>query len=157
VPDSTPITTYLRDHLAGSAVALDLLDKMREREGESELGVVLDDLRDDIAIDRAALEQVMDTLGVTSGAIRQAGGRVIEKVSRVKFDERVTGSAHLTHLMETEALSLGIEGKRSGWRALKEISPDDLGVDLDALIGRAEDQRARLEPFRLAAARHAFG
>ena len=146
----------MRNHHAGSAVALDLLDRMCAREGGSELGLVLDDLRGDIASDREALEQVMDTLGVAPGTVREAGGRVIETVSRIKLDERVTGSAHLTHLMETEALSLGIEGKRSGWAALKELSPDGLGVDLDALIGRAEDQRARLEPFRLAAARNAF-
>jgi hypothetical protein len=157
VSESTPISAYLRDHLAGSTVALDLLDKMCSREGESEFGVFLDELRSEITSDRAALEQVMETLDVSPGAIRQAGGRMLEKASRVMFDERVTGSAHLTRLMETEALSLGIEGKRAGWRALAGLSRDDLGVDLDALIERAEDQRTRLEPFRLAAARHAFG
>jgi hypothetical protein len=57
--------------------------------------------------------------------------------------------------METEALALGIEGKLAGWRALRVLARDP-GVDLDALIQRAADQRRRLEPFRVDAAKRAF-
>jgi hypothetical protein len=78
---------------------------------------------------------------------------MIEKASRIKFDERVTGSGDLSRLMETEALSLGIEGKFVGWRALKVVTDGKLEVDFDALMARAANQRARLEPFRIDAAR----
>jgi hypothetical protein len=156
VSDSTPLSDYLNDHLAGSEVALELLDKMCSRDGGSGFGEFLKELRSEIKADRATLEQVMETLGVAPGRIRQAGGRLLEKVSRIKFDERVTGSDHLTRLMETEALSLGIEGKLAGWRSLKELPGDGLDVDLDAMIQRAADQRTRLEPFRIAAARRSL-
>jgi hypothetical protein len=73
----------------------------------------------------------------------------------IEFDPRVTGSEHLSRLMETEGLAVGVEGKLAGWQALKVVS-GDLGIDLDALIERAADQRRRLEPFRIDAAARAF-
>ena len=154
MPSSTPRGAYLNDHLAGSAAALDLLEKMRSSNEDSEFGRVLDALHHDIEEDRDALLKVMDALGVSSDTIKQAGGWILEKLSRLKFD--VIGSDDLRRLMETEALCLGIEGKLSGWRALAAGSLDDLGVDLSELIARAEDQRSRLEPFRIDAARRAL-
>jgi hypothetical protein len=153
---SEPLGAYLNDHLAGSVAAIALLDKMRSKNQGSEFGIVIDALRRDIAADRDALDQVMKTLGVTPDPVKQAGGWMIEKLSRIMRDDRVTGSEDLSRLMETEALSLGIEGKLAGWRALKQLRREDLGVDLDRLIERAGDQRSRLEPFRIEAATRAL-
>jgi hypothetical protein len=151
VPSSTPRATYLNDHLAGSALALDLLAKMCSQNEGTEFGRLLTALEQEIAEDREALHQVMKTLDVTTDTVKQAGGWVLEKLTRLRFE--LTSSEELGRLMETEALSLGIAGKLAGWRALKESSHADLGVDLDRLIERAQDQRRRLEPFRLEAAR----
>jgi hypothetical protein len=151
MPSATPRAAYLNDHLAGSVAALDLLEKMRSRNEGTEFGRVLDGLQSDIEADRDTLLKVMETLGVTTDTIKQAGGWILEKLSRLKFD--VIASEDLRRLMETEALSLGIEGKLSGWRALKAGPGADLGVDIDRLIERAQDQRSRLEPFRIDAAR----
>jgi hypothetical protein len=151
VPSSTPRAAYLNDHLAGSAVALDLLAKMCSQNEGTEFGRLLTALEQEIADDREALQQVMETLGVPTDTVKQAGGWVLEKLTRLRFD--LTSGEDLGRLMETEALSLGIAGKLAGWRALKEASPADLGVDLDRLIECAHDQRRRLEPFRLEAAR----
>jgi hypothetical protein len=156
VPGSTPLRAYLNDHLAGSTAAIDLIAKMRSNNAGTEFGAFLDALYEDIQADRTVLEQVMETLGVTSDTVKQAGGWIVEKLSRVMLDARVTGSEDLSRLMETEALSLGIEGKIAGWRALEQLPQSDLGVDLDALIERARDQRSRLEPFRIDAARRAL-
>jgi hypothetical protein len=157
MPSSTPHAAYLNDHLAGSVAALDLLGKMRSTNEGTEFGRVLDGLERDIEEDRDALLQVIETLGVKTDTVKQAGGRILEKLSRIKFDDHVTGSGELSRLMETEALSLGIAGKLAGWRALKEASRADLGVDLDRLIERAQEQRRTLEPFRIDAARRVFG
>jgi hypothetical protein len=156
VPPSEPLGGYLNDHLTGSVVALELIGKLRSTNGGTPLGAFLDELEVDVQADRASLEQAMDSLGVSQGTIRRAGGWMLEKASRIKFDEHVTGSPHLSRLMELEALSLGIEGKLRGWRALKELSDQRVDVDLDALMQRASDQGARLEPFRVEAARRAF-
>jgi hypothetical protein len=151
VPSSTPRAAYLNDHLAGSAAALDLLGKMCSQNEGTEFGRVLAALEQEIAEDRHALQQVMAKLGVPTDTVKQAGGWVLEKLTRLRFD--LAAGVDLGRLMETEALSLGIAGKLAGWRALKEASHGDLGVDLDRLIDRAQDQRRRLEPFRIEAAR----
>jgi hypothetical protein len=156
VSDSTPLSTYLNDHLAGSAFAIDLMERMRSNNEGTEFGRFLDDLQAAIEEDRAALQQVMEAVGATPRPIKQAGGRMLETLSRVKFDSRLTGSGDLSRLMETEALSLGIEGKLAGWRTLEHIPQRDLGVDLGALIQRARDQRDSLEPFRIDAAKRAL-
>ena len=151
MPSSTPRAAYLNDHLAGSAAALDLLAKMSSQNEGTEFGRVLAALEQEVAEDRDALQQVMAKLGVPTDTVKQAGGWVLEKLTRLRFD--VTTGEELGRLMEAEALSLGIAGKVAGWRALKEASHADLGVDLDRLIERAQDQRSRLEPFRIEAAR----
>ena len=45
-----------------------------------------------------------------------------ERLSRLRLNPALTGSAELTRLLETEVLSLGIEGKLAMWLALKEVA-----------------------------------
>ena len=130
---------------------------MRANNEGNEVGTTVAELHEAVKQDRAALETIMQTLDVGVSSLRQAGGRVVEKVSRVKFDEWSTRDSDLRLLLETEALALGIEGKMAGWHALKELPASRLNdVDLDGLIGRARQQRATVEELRLAAARAAF-
>jgi hypothetical protein len=151
------LASYLNDHLAGSAAALDLLQRMRDANEGNEVGKTVADLHEAIKQDRAALETIMQSLDVDVSSLRQAGGRAVEKVSRVKLDEWATGDRDLSLLLETEALALGIEGKMAGWCSLKQVPAGRLDdVDLDGLIGRARQQRATVEELRLAAARAAF-
>ena len=151
------LASYLNDHLAGSAAALDLLQRMRDANEGNEVGETVADLHEAIKQDRAALETIMQSLDVDVSSLRQAGGRAVEKVSRVKLDEWATGDRDLSLLLETEALALGIEGKMAGWCSLKQLPAGRLDdVDLDGLIGRARQQRATVEELRLAAARAAF-
>jgi hypothetical protein len=84
---------------------------------------------------------------------------VLERLSRLRLNPALTGSAELTRLLETEVLSLGIEGKLAMWLALKEAAASDqrlAGTDFDRLIERARGQRRSLEPHRVAAAVRAF-
>jgi hypothetical protein len=151
------LASYLNDHLAGSAAALDLLQRMRVANEGNEVGETIAELHEAIKQDRAALETIMQTLDVGVSSLRQAGGRVVGEVSRVKLDEWATGDRDHSLLLETEALALGIEGKMAGWRALKQLPASRLSdVDLDGLIGRARQQRATVEELRLEAARAAF-
>ena len=151
------LASYLNDHLAGSAAALDLLQRMRDANEGNEVGETVADLHEAIKQDGAALETIMETLDVDVSSLRRAGGRAVEKVSRVKLDEWATGDRDLSLLLETEALALGIEGKMAGWCALKQLPASPLNdVDQDGLIGRARQQRATVEELRLTAARAAF-
>ena len=150
---------YLNDHLAGSAAGLELAEKLRDNNQGTELGKVMAALHHDIEQDRSALEEVMGQLEVERHPVKEAAGWMLEKLSRLRLNPALTGGAELTRLLETEALSLGIEGKLAMWMALKEAAAGDprlAAADLDRLIERARGQRRTLEPHRLAAAVRSF-
>ena len=153
------LTAYLNDHLAGSAAGVELAGKLRDNNQGTELGRAMVALHHDISEDRDTLESLLGQLELDRHAVKEAAGWMLEKVSRLRLNPALTGSAELTRLMETEALSLGIEGKLAMWLALKEAAAADprlAATDYDRLIERARGQRRALEPHRLAAALESF-
>jgi hypothetical protein len=131
----SPLSIYLNDHLAGSAAGLELA----RRVGDGTLAGEIEE-------DRAALIDVMRRLEVDTDEARQAIAWIGEKALRVKPGGR---------LHDLEALSLGVEGKRALWEALRHARADDPrldGIDLAALSARAQSQRRRIEEQRLAEA-----
>ena len=100
----------------------------------------------------------MDSLGIPQSSIKQNAAALAERVGRLKLNGQLTGYSPLSRLVELEGLSVGIAGKAALWRSLKEtgVLGDSPPVDLDALLERAERQRAELEPHRLEAARIAL-
>ena len=79
---------------------------------------------------------------------------VAEKAGRLKGNGHIVTSSPLSRLLELEGLAVGIEAKLGLWLALQETETDD---ELPTLVARAREQRERLEPVRLAAARVALG
>ena len=151
---------YLNDHLAGATAGTELAEKLRDNNQGTELGKTMAALLHDIEQDKATLEELMRHLELERHPVKQAAGWVAEKLSRVRLSPALTGGAELTRLLETEALSLGIEGKLGLWLVLKEAAATDqrlAGTDFDRLIERARSQRRTLEPHRVAAALEAFG
>jgi hypothetical protein len=101
----------------------------------------------------------MQRLGVEKTVVKQAAGRLVEKLGRLRMHQTVTGHPGLSRVLELEALIMGVNGKLALWRALREITTDDdrlAGVDLDDLIGRAQAQLGALEDLHRAAAAEAF-
>lgn len=83
-----------------------------------------------------------------------------EKASRVKFSGIFSGEPDHGAFMALESLTLGVEGKASMWKALKEVAGEYASLaatNLDELIDRAEAQHGALERERLAAGRRALG
>jgi hypothetical protein len=75
----------------------------------------------------------------------------------LRLDDPARGALRLFE--ELEALSLGIEGKRSLWVALSAAAKDAPSLqllDYERLASRAEEQRSRVEAKRLEAARKAL-
>src|SRR5215213_4208477 len=118
--ENEPLDVYLNDHLAASAAAVDLVERIGTGNPGTPLAAHLDGLGREIEADRATLQAVMDQVGVRASTPKQVAGKVLETLSRLRLNERVTGSADVTRLMEVETLSLGIEGKLALWRALAE-------------------------------------
>jgi len=160
---------YLNDHLGGSVTGLELAEKLEADNAGTPLGQSMSQLVADIGADKATLEDLMDQLGVEKSRLKQTSGWAAEKLSRLRFNDKVTGSGALSRLLQLEMLSVGIEGKLGLWRALQAVAgagpdPEQLGtggqpgevVDLDRLVQRAQDQLDTLEPHRLEAAVAAF-
>lgn len=160
MPSNKPLGTYLNDHLAGATAGSELAQKLSSEYASTTHGDFLSELARDIQQDHATLEGVIDRLGIEKDPVKDAAGWVMEKLSRIKLSGTLTGDVDLKRLLEFETLSLGIEGKREMWRALKEVSDDYAelaAADLDGLAKRAENQRATLEEHRLQAAKGALG
>ncbi len=156
---SAQLATYLNDHLAGSMTAIDLAEKAAEKNRGSRLGVFLAELLKEIDEDRLTLEGIMERLGVEKGGVKASAGRVVEKVSRLRLHEKVTGDADLSRVLELETLIMGVTGKLQLWHSLQESTASDsrlAGVGLDTLVRRAHDQLAGLDDHHREAARSAF-
>lgn len=157
--DEDLLGAYLSDHLAGSVAAIDLIEKLREQNERTPLAAFMTGLKPEIEADQAVLKQLIDKVGEPKNPVKLAGGWVLGKLTRVRFDERVTRSVDLSRLLELEMLSVGIEGKLCLWRALRQLTgsrPELAALDLEALIGEAEEQRRGVEVHRVEAAVRAF-
>ena len=150
---------YLNEHLGSSISGVEVAEKLRSRHEGTPFGTTLAGLVLEVKEDRATLENLMDRLGIERNPAKQAAGRGLEKLGRLRTSKQLTGSAEVSRLMDIEALSLGIDGKFAMWRALKEIADRDAqltATDFDGLADRAARQRDALEPYRLQAATFAF-
>jgi hypothetical protein len=148
------LEVYLTDHMAGSISASDLA-KRGARNNQDQLSRFFADLAREIDIDRRTLKSVGDQVGARPNPLKQAGAVIAERLSRFKIDHRVTGSPELSLLLELELLYLGIEGKHTLWRTLRQLAGSDqrlAGFDFGKLARRAEEQLESVEEQRLAVA-----
>jgi hypothetical protein len=154
-----PLTTYLNDHLAGAAGAIDVLSGLVRRHRRSPQGAVLRALLADIRADDRTLRTLAQALGTGPRWPKRLVGTLAGKVSRVRM-RRLSGPRGAFALFEAlELLSLGILGKRSLWRALRTVADGHAPIrrlSLDELETRAIEQFARVEVLRLQTARQAL-
>ncbi len=153
------LATYLNDHLGGSMAGRDLAEKIASENEGTELGSFMAGVLAAIEEDRSTLEDIMKQVGVERAVVKQAAGRLAERLSRLRMHQTVTRDPGLSRLMELEALILGITGKLAVWRTLRELAPREPrlgGVDLDDLMGRAREQLRGLEEHHRAMAADAF-
>jgi hypothetical protein len=151
------LAVYLNDHLAGSVVAVEILERLETE--AADLAPDLRILRTDIERDRDELKTIMDRLAILQSRVRKAGSWIVEQLGEVKFEVDDDSGGPLRRLERLEAVALGIEGKAALWSALKaaaEVTPELRGTDYDRLEERAKEQRSRVEVFRLQAARTAL-
>lgn len=153
------VGTYLNDHLAGSVVALELLEYLEGQSSETALRHFVAGLRADIVEDRRELEGLMGRLGVMRSGPRQAMAWLGEKATELKLRLDDLAGGELRVLEALEAVALGIDGKRALWRSLAAAAANEpalRGPDYARLERRAEEQRGRIEAVRLEAARAAL-
>jgi hypothetical protein len=149
---SKHLITYLKDHLAGSVAALELVDRLIETYKGKPLEQFFKDLRNEIDADQGELQDLIEKLGEKESALRKAGLWMAEKFSRAKI--RLSGSEEdqmgLLHALE--GLVLGITGKRGLWTALAAAAdtvPQLRELDYARLEKRAAEQCDRVDAKRL--------
>jgi len=145
------IEVYLNDHLAGATAGVNLVDQAAERHRSDELGEFFAPLAAEIKADLGTLESLMESMNVDKSASKTALAEVGSKLAAPKFDAQGAGNEHLGDFVTLETLSIGVEGKRCMWKALKTVAdayPELGALDLDELESRAQDQRDRLEDKR---------
>lgn len=153
------IETYLNDHLAGSVVAVELLENLEAVYSGKPIAEFIANLRAEIEADRQELENLMDHLEISQSRTRKVSAWITEKFTELKLrlDDPSRGDLRLFESLE--ALSLGIEGKRCLWLALSaaaEISPQLRSLDYQRLQQRAEEQRRGVEEKRIQLAKDAL-
>ena len=153
------LSIYLNDHLAGAIVAVELLEHLEKAYVGQPVQRFAADLRADIEADRSELRKLMSQLSIAESRARQATAWMAEKMTllKLRFDDWAAGEFRLFEALE--ALSLGIEGKRSLWLALAgaaERMPALRSLDYARLAHRAREQRDRVEAKRLETARAAL-
>ena len=151
------LATYLNDHLAGSLIAVEILDHLKAE--ASDLAPDIGALKSDIEADRDQLRALMNRLGITESRVRKVTSWIAEQVTEAKFEADDETRGTLRRLERLEALAVGIDGKSALWRALNaaaEVAPELRGMDYEHLTERAQQQRSRVEMFRLQAARLAL-
>ncbi|MDQ4133877.1 MAG: hypothetical protein M3179_11890 [Actinomycetota bacterium] len=142
------LATYLNDHLSGATAAVDLAEKSASQNEGTPFGTFMADLKTAIDEDRGVLVTVMERLDIDTATVKQATGRLFEKVSRLRLHDAVTGDPVLSRLMELEALDMGVTGKLALWRTLQEVAATDTRLaqtDLDTPIKRARAQLQQIE------------
>lgn len=152
------LSTYLNDHFATSLAAIELARRVAGSNRNSPIGAHLAALADDLAEDRAMLQQAMDRLGVGVDYAKVAAAWSAEKLGRLKLNGRLVGYSPLSRVEELELLTLGVEGKLLLWQALERVpSIDPPDLPFDELIRRARQQLRILRRLRLEAVEAAFG
>jgi hypothetical protein len=155
---SSPLITYLNDHLAGSVAALQLLEHLLElppRAAQEELR----EIRTEIEEDQKVLQEILKSLGGKESQLRKAAAWLTEQVGQAKLRLDDSGSGDLRLLEALEALGLGIQGKASLWRALSAVgnaAPELERINFQQLHRRAHHQFERVDALRLRVARTAL-
>jgi hypothetical protein len=153
------LARYLNDHLAGSVVALELIDHLQAQSRSNGEQKFLHDLQAEIVADRDELNALMERWSVSASRPRQAMAWLAERASELKLHADDEGDGALVWFESLEILSLGIEGKRLLWLALEAAAGDSTALarpDYARLARRAQEQRERVDASRLAAARAAL-
>src|ERR1700730_14307192 len=128
MPDSA-IDTYLNDHLAGATFGRDLANQIRDRADGTPRGEVMRSLAQEIDEDRQTLIDLMERLEISKNPVKQVTSWAAEKASRAKLGGVAGGETELSLLMSLEALSIGVEGKRCLWSALREVVAEHPALD----------------------------
>ncbi|MEO8295154.1 MAG: hypothetical protein ABI613_06520 [Gemmatimonadota bacterium] len=157
----TCLIEYLNNHLAGSVGAIEVIEHGIQNSQGSPIEILYADLLPRILADQESLKELIDQLGGKQSAPRKVVAWIGETISRVTRSPGASESNEVTlsQFQEIEMLALGILGKKHLWSALAVLAKTDARLqtlDYEMLTGRALEQHANVEEFRLSIANAAL-
>lgn len=159
--DSSLLGDYLNDHLAGSVIAIEMGQHLRDEHADDRLKSFIDVKLAEIEQDRIVLKRLIDQIGGEQSTAKKSLAWLTEKIGRLKTggggSEREIAFQQLEQL---ETLMLGVRGKLALWELLERIAESDdrlAGFDWADLKQRAKEQIAAIDEERVGAGMRAFG
>jgi hypothetical protein len=150
---------YLNDHRTGAVVAHALAVRARGANTGNEFGEYLDDFVPALEDDIEQLDAVFDRCEIARDHLKLGAARIGAELGRFKLNGRITDYSPLSRVVEFEALTVGVLGKRKMWKTIAALPPEHpatSAVDAPQLIERAEAQATQLEELAQRAAALAF-
>jgi hypothetical protein len=147
---SDNLATYVRDHLGGAKIAIQILEATRDQHDDRKFREFAEGLLQEVEADDHTLRLIAGKIGSGPSVAKQAGGWLLEKLARLKLGH--TGSTNFEMFESLELLALGIHGKLCLWKALKAASRFSSRLheyDFEKLISRAQRQYEKVESERL--------
>jgi hypothetical protein len=144
------LIAYLRDHLGGADMALQVVHRLTSTHEGTEVGALFHRLSKELEEDRSVVRTVLVQLGASGRSLKRAAGFA----SGTVLSATAGGEPGDLALLRTlEALAVGVQGKRCLWRALQNlrtVSPAVGGMTFVDLEERAVRQWEAIEERRLA-------
>lgn len=135
---------YLSDHLSGATAGADRAERLAASAIDTPVYARLSETAEEIRLERAFLQQLIDDLGLPRRGYRQAAAWAGEHLGRLKGNGRVLARSPLTLVLEAELMRSAVIGKLGLWQTLGELA-EELGLDPETfaeLGARAQQQAA---------------
>lgn len=150
---------YLNDHLVGSSGAILMIQHFIDTMEIAEAREFFADLKTSVEADRALLEKLLSSAGMSSSGFLNVAGDLTARIGFFKLRWEGFKPGHLGLFEGLEMIALGIQGKRLLWLALKEVAcwfPEWKDVDFAKLELEAITQRDGVELWRIESTRDIF-
>ena len=135
---------YLSDHLSGATAGADRAERLAASAIDTPVYARLSETAEEIRLERAFLQQLIDDLGLPRRGYRQAAAWAGEHLGRLKGNGRVLARSPLTLVLEAELMRSAVIGKLGLWQTLGELA-EELVLDPETfaeLGARAQQQAA---------------
>src|SRR4051812_40119602 len=106
------LATYLNDHLAGAAFAIELLEHLRDTRETAAVGRLAANVLEEVIEDRDLLQGLRDRIGGNT-SLKETMAQLAERASRIKL--RLSSDSDFGEFETLELLCLGVLGKQKLW------------------------------------------
>ncbi len=123
------MVTWLNDHLAVATGAAELARRTFSENHDQPYAPDLERLASDLDRERAAIREVLSTIGSAPSRVKESFGWLSEKVGRLKRNDQIRGYSPLSRLEEFEGLLLSVASLAMMWRTLERVRGSVGAVD----------------------------